>query len=804
MGSGDIFEVTLSGGAPWGFRLMGGEGFPLEVAKVRKKSKAQHGGLQEGDILLSINGTTMQGKSHEDAMYLVDNAKDGLRIQVQRPGGRKMAPAQAQQPAHVAPSSQGNIVSSASTTYSVKEGDKRRSVSQHEFEEAMQGGIKSKTFVKHEEIVNKPSPRISSQSSMHAMRSEGRSEPMQIYVQVDDQMGHKENISPIPNNFQPHSASSPVPMFSVKNIKSQLQSPAQPPSMTSHQSVEQQHGPTPFQEQSSNIPMFRVSKFEAHKFQERPQRDESDFPKFDPSANVPLSNIPPAPPAPPLPPSIPREVNPDEPMLFPVPKYTSQMLRQDALERSRYDLDSDEEEEEHPDHLPIFAPPVQFTAEERALMDSGYDENLLTPRSVERPTDLPDLDIQSGAESDHVPGTPETGSTGVRKKKKLFSDSAFYDDPDAHYPTIEEQMDLCKKIAKSLTSAANKKARGARMFAKRKRKSGRWIHDGEFCHGSSSAGDVADLRDLESELNPEEGGTKPLFSFRIPNLAKRINYEFEEKMSLSPDEFERLRLGKDKVDHRSVSPNTCHNLVMDLQSPRNRGAKLFQKRAARSEKWVIDETNAAKPPPPRLQNMVSSPAKSMLSPWEAASENPIGSVEKAFEHLDGADKLREVNQTFKQQQQQWRPPQPPMHHPMHPPMTTPYQQTVTTTQKIHSLKTSEKPNVIGGPNYNRLAKGWQTSSNTGSYSSSQYPHGQQHFQTFRQEPPPPPPPIKPLKQQDNYDRSVSSYSQGPHGHTRSTTSTSHHTTPYGGGYGQPQGYTTTDSYNYQMTAVSDF
>ena len=34
MGSGDLMNVTLTGGAPWGFRLFGGESFPIEVAKV--------------------------------------------------------------------------------------------------------------------------------------------------------------------------------------------------------------------------------------------------------------------------------------------------------------------------------------------------------------------------------------------------------------------------------------------------------------------------------------------------------------------------------------------------------------------------------------------------------------------------------------------------------------------------------------------------------------------------------------------------------------------------------------------------
>ena len=100
------------------------------------------------------------------------------------------------------------------------------------------------------------------------------------------------------------------------------------------------------------------------------------------------------------------------------------------------------------------------------------------------------------------------------------------------------------------------------------------------------------------------------------------------------------------------------------------------------------------------------------------------------------------------------------------------------------------------------------------HSRQQYPHAQQQFTTFRQdppppptyrqEPPPPPPPQKPLKQQENYNRSAVSWNANPHGHTQTTTRASHQTVPYGGGYGQPQGYTTTDSYNYQMTAVSDF
>ena len=34
MVTGERLTITITGGAPWGFRLFGGENFPLEVAKV--------------------------------------------------------------------------------------------------------------------------------------------------------------------------------------------------------------------------------------------------------------------------------------------------------------------------------------------------------------------------------------------------------------------------------------------------------------------------------------------------------------------------------------------------------------------------------------------------------------------------------------------------------------------------------------------------------------------------------------------------------------------------------------------------
>lgn len=52
--------------------------------QIRKKSKAHAGGLQEGDVLLRLNGVPVKGKTHEAVMHLVDNAGDKLSIDLQR------------------------------------------------------------------------------------------------------------------------------------------------------------------------------------------------------------------------------------------------------------------------------------------------------------------------------------------------------------------------------------------------------------------------------------------------------------------------------------------------------------------------------------------------------------------------------------------------------------------------------------------------------------------------------------------------------------------------------------------------
>uniref|UniRef100_A0A672VE42 Synaptopodin 2-like protein n=1 Tax=Strigops habroptila TaxID=2489341 RepID=A0A672VE42_STRHB len=95
MGAEEEMLITLSGGAPWGFRLQGGseQKRPLQVSKIRKRSKACRGGLWENDVLVSINGKSCAGLSHAAAMQIIDSSNGMLNICVKRiVGGDQTGP----------------------------------------------------------------------------------------------------------------------------------------------------------------------------------------------------------------------------------------------------------------------------------------------------------------------------------------------------------------------------------------------------------------------------------------------------------------------------------------------------------------------------------------------------------------------------------------------------------------------------------------------------------------------------------------------------------------------------------------
>ncbi|XP_052035267.1 synaptopodin-2 isoform X3 [Apodemus sylvaticus] len=87
MGTGDFICISMTGGAPWGFRLQGGkeEKQPLQVAKIRSQSKASGSGLCEGDEVVSINGNPCADLTYPEVIKLMESITDSLHLLVKRP-----------------------------------------------------------------------------------------------------------------------------------------------------------------------------------------------------------------------------------------------------------------------------------------------------------------------------------------------------------------------------------------------------------------------------------------------------------------------------------------------------------------------------------------------------------------------------------------------------------------------------------------------------------------------------------------------------------------------------------------------
>ncbi|XP_036953912.1 PDZ and LIM domain protein 5a isoform X4 [Acanthopagrus latus] len=92
------YSVTLSGPAPWGFRLQGGKDFamPLTISRLTDGGKAAKGGIAVGDMVLSIDGIATEGMNHLEAQNKIKSCTGNLSLTLQKassvPKGPPVAP----------------------------------------------------------------------------------------------------------------------------------------------------------------------------------------------------------------------------------------------------------------------------------------------------------------------------------------------------------------------------------------------------------------------------------------------------------------------------------------------------------------------------------------------------------------------------------------------------------------------------------------------------------------------------------------------------------------------------------------
>ncbi|XP_061581004.1 PDZ and LIM domain protein 7 isoform X1 [Cololabis saira] len=82
----NLYTVTLSGPAPWGFRLQGGKDFsmPLTVSRLTPGGKAAQAGVGVGDWVVSISDASAEDMTHVEAQNKIRAATDSLSLSLSR------------------------------------------------------------------------------------------------------------------------------------------------------------------------------------------------------------------------------------------------------------------------------------------------------------------------------------------------------------------------------------------------------------------------------------------------------------------------------------------------------------------------------------------------------------------------------------------------------------------------------------------------------------------------------------------------------------------------------------------------
>ncbi|XP_032868557.1 LIM domain-binding protein 3 isoform X6 [Amblyraja radiata] len=115
------YNVSLTGPAPWGFRLQGGKDFnmPLTISRISPGSKAALANINQGDTIVAIDGVSTEGMTHLDCQNKIKSAIYTMNLSLQksrRPGPVPTAALRMDSPMPVIPH-QKIINTSANSNY---------------------------------------------------------------------------------------------------------------------------------------------------------------------------------------------------------------------------------------------------------------------------------------------------------------------------------------------------------------------------------------------------------------------------------------------------------------------------------------------------------------------------------------------------------------------------------------------------------------------------------------------------------------------------------------------------------------
>ncbi|XP_017492784.1 PREDICTED: uncharacterized protein LOC108380860 isoform X5 [Rhagoletis zephyria] len=178
------------------------------------------------------------------------------------------------------------------------------------------------------------------------------------------------------------------------------------------------------------------------------------------------------------------------------------------------------------------------------------------------------------------------------RNRKLYASSAFYS-PGLH-PTVEDQVELARRISNSLSDISNQKSKGQSMYVNRKKRSVKWVHEGS---GQDSSVQEKNYQEEFKENNLALGET----TSTTQNSSTPIQVPLRLLMNPRGKVRDITSVGDSfNIEASLLSPDKCAELVTALQTQKGKGAELFAKRRRKSEKWVVDETNTGTQSPSGL------------------------------------------------------------------------------------------------------------------------------------------------------------------------------------------------------------
>lgn len=211
-----------------------------------------------------------------------------------------------------------------------------------------------------------------------------------------------------------------------------------------------------------------------------------------------------------------------------------------------------------------------------------------------------------------IPNDPEVSRVSVKQlmrefdvppippevRKKNYADSSFYSDPNKYYPTIEEQIEMARRVADSLQDPENY-TKGVNMFEKQRIRADKYVREGPDPEPDPIEEATPDELEHMTPPSPPPPPPPPPPSFpglqpvnkptvqipppppMLPGQPKTVQ-EFLEKIKVFP-----------KSRHSDLDPQKCFDIATALYTSDSRGAQMFARRHARAKKWDSEANDDA-------------------------------------------------------------------------------------------------------------------------------------------------------------------------------------------------------------------